>query len=207
MDELKKMKDFFEFGSKLVLSNVQAIPVGLKSDENNLSDHWKLIKGQYGGINFPVIFKQKHGKKFNDILDTGWINLFLISDRMKKILEENKLAGWKTFSIKLYDKKENEIFGYQGFSVTGHCGPINYEKSEIIERRKVPTGPICKFYKGEYVNLDTWDRSDFFIPEGTCQILITKEVAEILKKHKITNMLLENLADKEINIRLVEKRS
>ena len=201
------MKDFFDFGSKLVLSNVQAIPIALKSDKNDLSDHWKLIKGQYRGISFPVIFKQKHGKKINDIVDTGWVNLFLISDRMKKVLEENKLAGWKTFPIKLYDKKENEIFGYQGFSVTGRSGPINYEKSEIIERRKVPTGPICKFYKGEHVNLDTWDRSDFFIPEGTCQILITEEVAEILKKHKITNMLLENLADKEINIRLVEKRS
>src|SRR5262245_57966928 len=107
---------FFDFASKLVSSNVQvqAQTIDLEVDENavSLSDHSKLIKGQYDGIDFPVIFKQKYGKKFNDILDTGWPSLYLISDRLKGILEENSLTGWQIFPIKLYNKKGNEIFGY-----------------------------------------------------------------------------------------------
>ena len=166
-------------------------------------DHWNLIKGRYAEINFPVIFKQKYGKTLTDILDTGWPNLFLISDKMKAILEENKLTGWATFSIKLYDKAGNEIFGYHGFSITGQCGQVNYEKSEIIEKRKVPTGPTCQYYKG--LSIDQLDGADFFTPDKTCQIFITKRAADVLKKNKITNMRLENLAEKETAVRYVKK--
>ena len=123
---------------------------------------------------------------------------------MKKILEENNLTGWKTFPIKLYDKNGNEISGYHGFSIIGHCNPINYEKSAIIEKRKVPTGPICKFYKGMFI--DKWDETDFFTPEGTYEIFITKKAADILKKNKITNVQLENLTDSEIDAHHVKKK-
>jgi hypothetical protein len=198
------MIDFFDFGSKLLSSTFQAGPVGLKEDENGVYDHLNLIKGKLKGIDFPVIFKQDYGKNLTDILDTGHAGLFLISDRMKKILEDSGLTGWQTFPIKLYDKKGSEILGYHGFSVIGHCGPISYEKSQIIEKRKVPTGPLCKFYKGEYIDLNIWDGTDFFTPDGTYETFITKKAADILTKNKITNMRLENLADKEIDIRIVE---
>ena len=52
-----KIKDFFSFGSI-----IQASAVGLKTDENGVSDYWNLIKGKYTGIDFPVIFKQVYGK-------------------------------------------------------------------------------------------------------------------------------------------------
>jgi len=189
---------FFNFGSKLVSSTVQAHSVGLKKDANDIDDHWNLIKGNYKGINFPIIFKQEYGKNLTDILDTGWPSLFLISIRMKMILEENKLTGWQTFPIKLYDKKENEIPEYYGFSIIGKCAPINYGNSEIVEKRLVPTGPICKFYKG--ISIDKWNRVDFFTPEGSYTIFATKKAADILRKNKITNMRFEDVCDIEIDI-------
>lgn len=195
-----EMKRFFWLGSKLLSSTFQAAPVGLKEDENGISDHLNLIEGKYNGINFPVIFKQDYGKNLTDILDTGHAGLFLISDRMKKILEDSGLTGWQTFPIKLFDKKGSEVLGYHGFSVVGHCGPINYEKSEIIEKRRVPTGPLCKFYKGVFV--DNLDGMDFFIPDTTKFIFITKKAADILKENKITNMRLENLANMEMSYRM-----
>ncbi|MGH2613024.1 MAG: hypothetical protein ACRDFB_08270 [Rhabdochlamydiaceae bacterium] len=198
-----QMEDFFDFGSKLVSSTVQAHAAGLKTGENDIDDHWNLVKGNYKGIHFPITFKQAYGKKLTDILDTGWPCLYLISDRMKSILEENGLSGWQTFSIKLYDKKENEISGYQGFSLTGCCGPTVYKKSTIFEKKLVPTGPVCKFYKGIFI--DSWDGSDFFTPKGTYHTLITKKAADILKKSKLTNVRLENLADREIDVHLVKK--
>ena len=187
-----EMKDFFSFMSQPASSTVQAHP----SDKN--IDHLKLIKGNYEGIDFPITFKQEYGNKLYDILDTGFAGFFLISEKMRKTLEENNLTGWKVFPIKLYDKKGNEITGYHGFSATGHSGPTSYEKSEIIEKRRVPHGPLCKFYKG--VNIDNWDGTDFFTPDGTYQTFITKKTADILKKNKITNVYLENLAEKEMNL-------
>jgi len=194
-----EMKDFFDFASQPASSTVQAHPSELSIDP------MKLIKGNYQDVDLPIIFKQVYGNKLYDILDTGCAGFFLISERMKKILEENSLTGWKTFPIKLYDKKGSEITGYHGFSVVGHSGPTNYKNSEIVERRKVSTGPLCKYYKG--VSVDNWDGSDFFTPEKTYQTFITKKAADILKKNKITNMYIENLADHQIAVRYIEKDS
>src|SRR4051812_1019570 len=102
-------RKFFSFGSRLVSSTVQAHAIGLKTDENGVNEHWKLIKGDCKGIEFPITFKQEYGKKLSDILDTGWPGLLLISSQIQTILEKNNLRGWKTFPIKLYDKKGNEI--------------------------------------------------------------------------------------------------
>ena len=190
-------KDFFSLSSKLSSSTVQAHPIDLKID------HSKLIKGDYTGVNFPVIFKQKYGNELDDILDTGVVGLFLISDRMKTVLEENNLTGWKTFPIKLYDKNGNEIIGYHGLSITGRCGSASFEKSEIIEKQLVPTGPVCKYYKG--ISIDNWDGMDFFSPDKKYRAFITKRTADILKKSKLTNVRLENLADQEIDVRHVKK--
>ena len=201
-----EIKDFFEFSNNYVMSTVMACAVGLKTDENGKDDHWKLIRGDYEKIDFPVVFKQEHGKKLTDTLGTGWPSLYLISDRMKKILEENQLTGWKTFPVKVYDKKGNEIFGYHGFSILGSCGPIDYSKSEIIEKSVRPNRPPSKYYKGLYVGLDQWDGTDFFMPPKTYEIIVTKKAADVLKKNKITKIQLENLADEEIWERSVSKK-
>lgn len=194
---------FFNFGSKLVASTVQAHAVGLKTDEDGVNDRWKLIKGDYTKINFPITFKQEYGEDLTDILDTGWPSFLLISDRMKTILEKGFLTGWKTFPIKLYDKSGKEISGYYGLSITGKCAPINYANSQTIEKRLVPAGPICKFYKGIFI--EKWDKDDFFAPEGSYTLFATKKAADILKRHKISNMRLEDVCDMEIDIDDVKK--
>ncbi|MBX3102798.1 MAG: hypothetical protein KF690_09840 [Bacteroidetes bacterium] len=204
------IKEFYSFGSKLSSSTLQVHPVGLKEfhpiDPNKryLYDEDRLIQGDYTDISFPVIFKQEYGKKLQDILDTGWGSLYLISDKMKVILEDNNLTGWKTFAVKVIDKKGQEIQGYHGLSITGRCGKIDYGKSEIIERRLVPNGPLVKYYKGLHIGLDNWDGTDFFSPEKTLWTIVTKRVAEVLKKNKLTNIMLENLAEIEINHLAVE---
>ena len=198
-----KAGDFFSFGSKLASTNVQVSAVDLKTDKNGISDHSKLIKGQCDGISFPIVFKQKREGKFNDILDTGWANLFIISENLKKILDDHELTGWNVFPIRLYDLSGNEIDGYYGLSIVGHSGPTNYDSSEIVEKRKVPNGPLSQYYKG--LSFDRWDGSDFFTPDKTYQILITKRAAEILKSHKITNLQTESLSEKETPVSHVRK--
>src|SRR3989304_5749304 len=74
----------------------------------------------------------------------------------------------------------------------------HYQKSEIIEKRLVPHGPLCKYYKG--LVIDDWDGSDFFTPEGTYATFVSKKAADVLKKNKITNLNLENLADYQVHV-------
>lgn len=194
---------FFDFCSKLSPSAINAKACGLKKDENGTASQWNLIKGDFKGIEFPVTFQIQSGKKFLDILDTGWPSLYLISDRLKTILEEQGLTGWLSFSIKLLDKNNNLIQGYHGLSVKGSCSCIDYEACEIIEKRYVEDGPICKFYKG--MPIKNWDGSDFFTPIGTFEIVVSKKAADLLKKNKITNVSLQNLADKETDVNNILK--
>jgi hypothetical protein len=196
------IKNFFSFGSKFVSSTIQTHIVDLHKLKNvpaKYSIQDKLMKGEYNDINFPVVFKQKYGKKVQDILDTGTVSLCLISDKFKAVLESENLTGWKTFPIKILDKKEIEIPGYHGLSITGRCSQILYGKGEIVEKRLVPKGPLSKYYKGLQIDLDKWDGSDFFVPEGSLWIIVTTKTADALRKAKLTNVRLENLADIEID--------
>jgi hypothetical protein len=199
------IKEFYRFGSKLLSTTVQAHmdrPKGFLSiapDERRLMDEDRLMQGTYNDFIFPVVFKQEYGKKLQDMLDTGTASLYLISDKMKTVLEDNNLTGWQTFAVKVLTKKEEEIEGYHGLSITGRCGKIDYSKSEIIEKRLVPTGPLAKFHKGLHVGLDKWDGSDFFLPEKYFGTIVTSRAADVLKKSKLTNIRLENLADIEID--------
>ena len=116
---------------------------------------------------------------------------------MKAVLEDNKLTGWKTYAIKVLDKKGQEIEGYHGLSITGRCGEIDHGKSEIIEKKLVPKGPVVKFRKGLYIGLAEWDGTDFFLPEKTFWTIITKRAAEALMEKKRTNITLDNLSEIE----------
>lgn len=75
------IKDFYSFGSKLVSSTVQVHESILSRDKKN-----NLIHGDYDDISFPIVFKQEYRKKLQDILDTSWGSLYLISDKMKAVL-------------------------------------------------------------------------------------------------------------------------
>lgn len=196
IDELTRA-DYFDVTTLIMPSTACAAPFDLSINE------LKLIKGDYQGCKFPVRFQQKSGKNLYDILDTGHPGLFLISERMRRILQDHGLTGWAVFAIQLADKLGNEIQGYYGFSATGRSGPINYEYSTIIVKRLVPNGPEGQYYKGLF--FDRWDGTDFFTPDFTYQTFVTQRAAEILIKNKITNMHLEKLSEVEVHVNDVRK--
>lgn len=202
-----EMNSFFYFRDKFALTNFMAVISNIKVD-NNFRYFWEIIRGNYSSIEFPVICNQSKtkGNKLVDVLGTGWPGLYLISERMKKTLEENHLTGWETYPVKIYDKNGNEVVGYHGFSIIGRCGNLDYSKSEIIEKQLVPDGPIVKYYKGVWLDLNQWDGSDFFMPPTTYERIITKKAAEVLKKNKF-NVILENLEDYETNVSNLKQKT
>lgn len=198
---------YYNFDSKLLSATIQAHPVGLerKSDSKQLASQWCLILGDYSDLKFPILFKQQYGSKLQDVLDTGWPSLYLISDEMKITIENAGLSGWTTFPVKVVDKKDKEIKGYHGFSIIGRCGPIDYSKAPIIEKRLVPNGSLNKYYKGLPIDFSKWDGSDFFLPENNFGIIITEKAALILKENQLTNISLKNIEEIETDISYVKK--
>lgn len=194
---------FYEFKSRHSSSTVQAYEIEESGCYLSKGDIRNLIKGVYSGIEFPITFKQEYGKNWTDILDTGWPGRYLISNRLKDILENQHFTGWQCFPIKLFDKKSNEILGYNGFSVIGKCASIDYKKSSIIEKQYVTSGPICQFYKGVF--LDEWDGSDFFCPEDTYEMFVTQKVEKELKKNKITNIYLQKIDQIETDVKFIKR--
>jgi len=180
-----KTPEFYVLDSKYVSTTFTASPEGIRPyDQTDFPDDLKLLLGRYDEFKFPTIFRQSDGKVLRDFLDTGYPSLFLISERVKKLLEEHGFTGWQTYPIELYDKKGNKIEGYYGFSVTGRCGKVDWSKSVKEKGKAIYT------YKGLYFDVNEWDGSDFCVPDNYYAIIVTKPVAEVLKKNKITNIKL-----------------
>lgn len=126
----------------------------------------------------PVSYRYSGGETVPD--DFIWTdNCFLISERTKKTFEDFNLTGWKTYPIKLYDKKGNLINGYYGFAITGKVGPVDYTRSKIIAKPSMVLGKPNIVKIGIYFDENSWDGSDFFI---ATPILVTNRVVEALKK-------------------------
>ena len=117
-----------------------------------------------------------------------------ISEKLKRFFEIEKLTGWNTYPIKIFDKKGNEVEGYYGLSIIGKCGPVDFTQCEIFEKKLVPEGPLCKIYKSLPIGLDKWDQSDFFLSENAGSIIITRKAADLLQINKFTNIQMENVA-------------
>lgn len=157
---------------------------------------YKLQIGTYEGIPFPLEFRHKCGKRYYDILHIGYPTLFLVSDRFLKVLEMNHFTGWKSYPVRLFEKNGMEVFGYNGFSVTGKAGKIDWEQSEVIQ---IP-GPIDRtitypYYKGIPIDMSQWDGSDIFMAEGKRFYFLTEQVYKVLKKAKITNIKFEKATE------------
>lgn len=189
------VNDFFILDDKGSGETLQAHPLNLPLILRNKKqiEHILLLMGNYSEFELPIIFKHEYGKRLDDIIKTGYSSLHLISNRFKQVLEEGHFTGWKTFPVKVLNKKGIEIEGYHGLSVTGRCGPVDWDKSQIIQKPFLKDGPLARYYKGFYV--DHWDGSDFFIPEEYYTICVTKRVAETLVKAKLTNIQLVNFAE------------
>ncbi len=143
------------------------------------------------------------GKKFWDVVTAGQGLLLGISGRVVKLLQDNNITGCKFYPITIND---HEDLSYYLLTITGRCGAFDISKSKVMETIEYPESviqnsniviPKGKFsiMKGFHFPLESWDGSDFFTPEGGGDIIVTERVKDLLKKHKVTNVVLENIKD------------
>ena len=107
-------------------------------------------------------------------------------------MKDNGVTGWNSYPITLYDKKNNRIEGYSGFSIVGKGGVFskvwdygyNAETNEQFVKKR-----------GRY-DFSQWDGSDIFMVSN--DIIITQNVMKLMKSSKVSAVeyeLLSNLVD------------
>lgn len=185
---------FFSLHLRDSLSQLFANPVFYESQYDS-----DLLCGEYENYKFPVIFLSKDSEyiknnKKTDFLNTGYGGLiYAVSEKVVDVLSSNNITGWKTYPVEVYDRNENYIGGYYGFTITGRCLALKPSLAEPYVKQ-YPGGPY-NTYKGHPLNLDYWDGSDIFLLQGTTFQFVSKKVKNIIKKNKLTNICFEDIAE------------
>lgn len=204
------MEDFYYFHSRNYLTTFSVSPeIAIKAREDKDYDksreiRIKLTLGDFEGLEFPVIFREDRdsGKRFRDVLDNRGGEM-LISDRLKQLMIDNNVTGWKSYPIRMYDKRGNEVHGYNGFSVTGRCGgTLEYTTDKVCYEDGF------RFFEGMSFDIEQWDGSDIFMVNGNRTIIITKFVYKLFKENKIDAIemiALPKMPHGHISINLIGK--
>ncbi|MBQ3711831.1 MAG: hypothetical protein II891_05490 [Bacteroidales bacterium] len=192
---------FYDFSNNLPLNTVAVSPdlyerallLDLRGEETGRKIHRQLMFGDFDTkeypsyISFPVSFHQFDGRVLRDALDMRAHHPILVSDNLLKILTDNQITGWRSYPVLVYDKKGNEIRGYNGFTVTGRGGEVKFlkDKDRIpYDNRK----PFIQWDKSQ------WDGSDFFWVKPL-YLFATKRVQDVFKREKIKYLRLSPLSD------------
>lgn len=146
---------------------------------------------------WPIVFEFLRGASGSitrDLVSTGLTPMLLISDRVVELLRE--FTGWTTYPVEVYGKKGEPIPGYQGFAVTGRCGPIDDSQSEPQScAPPVPQGRWSRKWFGLYFDQDSWDGADIFVPEGTGITVVVERVKEAMERAIVTNVVFRPLTE------------
>ena len=166
----------------------------IREDSENLSrtERNELIHGRFL-LSKPLQFDAYRGGQAADFLWSTSLVLVGISSRVIDLLKSNKISGWSTYPVEIFDRKGGLLPGYYGFAVTGPICTLDRSRSEIVDKpAPVPTGRGYQVYRGLYFDESQWDGSDmFWVSNGAT--IVTEKVYQLFKKHKVTNILLERL--------------
>ncbi len=186
------MNKYFDFGTPF--SNTPVTP-SCNALDWDLS--CKLVKGENADFKFPLFFEQIKGRKWTDVLNPSSVSLHLVSNRFVQLLEANKITGYTTFPVRLFNKQREEVFQYSGLSITGRCDKIDWDKSPVITKRLVPHGPECEFYNGASISFQNYIPTNWFLPETSLSIIVTEKLKLIIDEYNISNVVLKDVDEKE----------
>lgn len=143
----------------------------------------------------PISFRWAEGSRLYDLL-LSTLPSYLASTRCFSAFEEVGATGWSTYPIDLRGKNDEVIEGYSGLVVTGHCGPLQLDRSRV-ETRIGASGKPYKVKTGLYFDEATWDGSDVFAPQGTTFVFVTDKVRRAMDSAKISNVTFTPLNEFE----------
>jgi hypothetical protein len=130
-------------------------------------------------IDAEVVFHQVGGYKWFDMLGTtSWLTL--VSDRVVRALESERVTGWIATRHRVLDRSGNVKGGYYVLCVHGRAAGIDDSRSTRA-CFKLPDGRQYCGWKGIYVRDDKWDQSDMFTVGDTALVGVTSKVVNALR--------------------------
>lgn len=136
------------------------------------------------------------GSTLFDVLPTGFAGLYLVSDKVKSVLDSCNFKGYCLRRISLLGKRKEKIDGYWLLSITSKVGQILNEKSQ--KRTMPPLVPWADPYEahfGLFFDPMTWDGSDFFRPENMFYTFVLEGVKDVFEQNKITNCEFKKISE------------
>jgi hypothetical protein len=131
--------------------------------------------------------------------DVIWTTLalpVLISERVLGILRERRFSGWDVAPVELRGRTGEILPRYYFMRVRGHCGPIEYDRSE--KGHKIYPGGTFPVWKGLYFDPATWDGSDLFMAEGAGFKFAVEAVRDAVQNANVKNILFEPVDEVEL---------
>ncbi len=136
-------------------------------------DSLDIISDKSNLVNLQGTFRASEGTIAADVIRFENSLNFVISKKMKNLLDQNRITGWGDFPIKIEGIKD-DYFIFQNLSKAGHILNLDDVNNYVTENREF--------------DLNTWDGSDIFNLENTLLNVCTERVKDILEKAKITNL-------------------
>ena len=118
-------------------------------------------------------FKIYQRKKVVDAIEFDCIGWFGISEKFKKVLEDNGFTGYKLIPIHIKDIDKP----YYILIVTNSAKNLTPDTEEL----------------DRFIKLNDMKKADFSIIENTRTILVNEKVKKALEKAKISNIYFENV--------------
>jgi hypothetical protein len=129
------------------------------------------------------------GRTLADIVWTDNVAVVLISERLAAAFRAASFSGWSAYPVRV--EAEGAKDQHVGLTITGRCGPLDYTRGEWVRKDDEPG----RLLRGLFFDERSWDRSDFFLPAGTLNMLVTERVRDCLQREKIKNVRCERLSD------------
>jgi hypothetical protein len=140
----------------------------------------ELLSGEYRGP-LPLTALVREAGPIGDLIGTFWANVFLMSDRLSKAMQELRLSGWRSLpvSVKGDPDLDNRL---ALLAVTGRAGPVYGAGGQ--------TRPGVDAI-GQYLDPGESDGSDVFLPANRRSILLTGAAAEKIARLGLRNVDLQ----------------
>jgi len=162
-----------------------------------LPEPFELARGEVRPSE-PIVFVRDEGRTARDLIGTSYATIRLVSERFLEVLREHGFTGWATFPVKIWLGDDRVVEGYEGFAVTGRCGPIDDELSESIELAPpVPGGRSTPGLRGMCFSPDSWDGSEVFTPDDRASIFVIEPVRRALEQACMTGLEFRRLTEIE----------
>lgn len=174
------------------------------ADWLSLEKVMELVRGDLQ-LKEPLKLRYKMGGQPADVMRSTLVSVFVISDRLKRLMESCEFTGWCTYNVEVKDKEGRLLPGYSGFCIKGHAGDRDLARAEVIEKPpKAADGIPHEVYKGYFFRDDVWDGKDFCMVGYAGMKVVTERVVKAFKKAKIFNVKFTPLTEVEEDVSLYD---